>query len=127
MVALSAIPAEPLHRIKAPVAEAAVQRSGRWKPHRSAESPLRRWSLQLRRRSGGEVRGRLLLLGSPLANAGDLAARIEGERVSGEITGPRGEVIARFEGRVSDEQMQGTYRDRTGETGTWVWDDDVLP
>jgi hypothetical protein len=127
LVAWSAIPIEPLSGIGAPAAQAAGQRAGRWQPHGRPESPLRRWSLQVRQLRTGTLRGAVLLLGSPLATAGQLSARIDGEHVSGEITGPRGDVIVHFEGRIGAGRIHGTYRDRTGETGSWVEDDHILP
>jgi len=78
--------------------------------------------LDLTRGEDGSIHGRISLGDSPLARSGNVEGWIRGKRVIGTIRGDSGRRIARFKGRVTPRGIRGTYRDRTGEAGTWAWE-----
>lgn len=72
-------------------------------------------------REGDRISGTVDLTGSPLADRGVVSGTVRGGHVRGTIHSEAGDSIASFSGTVTDDGMSGSYRDRTGETGTWSW------
>lgn len=99
-----------------------IQGNGGWRTDGKSAQPTQRWSLQVTRGSDNSINGRVTLNGSPLASAGTIHGHIIGSSVAGTITGDDGKQVATFQGTVSSSGMSGTYRDRTGEAGSWAWD-----
>jgi len=74
-----------------PLREAPQRSTGSWKADGRSGSAAQHWQLDLVR-DGNRLDGTLVLANSPLA---------------------------RIYGQIDDGGLRGTYRDRTGETGTW--------
>ncbi len=62
------------------------------------------------------------LSGSPLGSQGNVEGEIDGNRVAGTIVSAAGDDLATFRGVLSETGLHGSYRDRTGESGTWTWE-----
>jgi hypothetical protein len=86
-----------------------------------------RWDIDVTRRDDETIEGRVTLGGSPLLRSGVLRGRLDGRRVSGSVSDDYGNQAATFVGVVMPNgSWQGTYQDRTGETGRWSWDGPTL-
>jgi hypothetical protein len=93
---------------------------GGWKRDGTASRSTSHLSVDLVR-DGNRISGSVDLTGSPLADRGVVSGAVRGDRVRGSIVSPEGEPIASFSGTIAADGMAGTYRDRTGEQGTWSW------
>ena len=94
--------------------------NGGWQRNGAASPSAAHLSVDLVR-DGDRLSGTVDLAGSPLADRGLVSGTVRRDRVRGAIHSPAGAPIASFSGTVSRSGMSGTYRDRTGETGTWSW------
>lgn len=95
---------------------------GYWQSEAPARAASRAMSVEIRERVGDQIRGRVTVVGSSLLEQGSIEGTVRGMFVSGVVRDERGEVAARFVGRVNaNGTMSGTYTDRTGETGSWQW------
>lgn len=120
----AAFPAEALSFEAAamqPLRASELRGAGSWKTDRIAQRPSQRWDLDLKR-DGNRVSGTIDLTDSPLADRGFVEGYVSGARIDGRISDQIGRLVARFRGTIEDGAMSGTYRDRTGESGTWTWD-----
>lgn len=109
--------------VLAVLASPVVRGGGRWSSEGNAPDDSRRWHLDVQRAGDGALSGRVDLSGSPLAAAGNVVGKVDGRRVYGTILDDTGQEIATFHGVANPSGMHGTYRDRTGETGRWHWDE----
>lgn len=82
------------------------------------------WTLDAIRLTGGEIRGQVSLSGAPVSSA-IVAAKLSGKGVVGQLLDGNGQVIATFEGSVSEHGASGTFK-YVGGSGTWK-SDAVLP
>ncbi len=94
---------------------------GDWQVHGKNKLANQHWNLDLRRGPGNTLEGTVDLSGSPLATHGIVRAKLQGVIVDGTITGEDGELVATIHGYLTKLGCEGTYTDRTGETGNWEW------
>jgi hypothetical protein len=93
--------------------------SGGWQRGNRA---TQRWNIDLIRRDDSSIEGRVTLAGSPLLHIGVLRGTLNGRHVSGSVSDDDGNQAATFVGIVrSNGAWEGTYQDRTGEVGRWIW------
>lgn len=95
--------------------------AGDWQTHGRNKLANQHWNLDLRRGPGNTLEGTVDLTGSPLATRGIVKAKLQGVIVDGTITGEDGELVATIHGYLTKLGCEGTYTDRTGETGKWEW------
>ncbi len=103
------------------ITSTSLEGGGDWRTDGRAAKPAQQWTIQLLHSADNALRGRISVAGSPLLDGGNVEGAISGATVSGTISDDEGNRVARFEGKVTASGMSGTYRDRTGETGTWMW------
>jgi hypothetical protein len=96
--------------------------NGSWVPIGKKRRASQRWILSVDRDDDGKLHGSVAIADSPLARSGVVRGSMRGRHVSGTIADSRGRHIAEFRGVASADGVRGTYTDRTGETGDWVWD-----
>ncbi len=102
--------------------ERANLHGGGWKSDGKSQRAAQRWTLDVKRAADDTVSGRVILADSPLASAGNVRGHIVGTNFSGSVTDDDGNLVAKLAGRVSKQGIDGTYTDRTGETGEWHWE-----
>jgi hypothetical protein len=95
---------------------------GDWTPTGNKRRASQRWSVTLSCGEDGDLQGSVLIENSPLLKSGLVRGSMRGRHLSGTIADAGGTVVAEFRGVVSIDGVRGTYTDRTGETGDWVWD-----
>jgi len=93
---------------------------GDWKTDGMLRRASQRWDLDLVR-DGDVVRGTIDVADSPLVSRGAVQGRVRGRRIEGRIADESGAPVARFHGLITPSGMSGTWRDRTGDSGTWAW------
>lgn len=98
--------------------QSAVASAGEWRTEGRAARASQDWQLDVRR-DGDKLTGTIILGDSPLARVGKVDAHIRGNIIRGSIRGEDGRHVARIFGQIDETGLRGTYRDRTGETGTW--------
>ena len=96
--------------------------SGRWAAAGNKRGSLQRWSLNVERDDDGKLDGTVVIDNSPLLKSGVVGGSMHGRHLSGTIGDASGAEIAEFRGVIAPDGVRGTYTDRTGETGEWVWD-----
>ena len=94
--------------------------SGDWRTEGRLRRASQRWDLDLVRK-GDAVRGTIDVADSPLVSRGAVQGRVRGRRIEGRIADESGAPVARFHGLITPNGMSGTWRDRTGDSGTWAW------
>lgn len=103
------------------IAARTLRGAGAWQTDGAERRASERWQLDLRR-DGHRLTGTVLLSGSPLGSQGNVDGEIDGNRVAGTIVSAAGDDLATFRGVLTENGLRGTYRDRTGERGTWTWE-----
>lgn len=94
--------------------------AGDWATEGRLHRASQRWQLDLVRK-GDVVRGTIDVADSPLVSRGAVQGRVRGRRIEGRIADESGAPVARFHGLITPSGMSGTWRDRTGDSGTWAW------
>lgn len=92
--------------------------AGEWRTEGRAARATQDWQLNVAR-EGDIISGTIVLGDSPLARTGTVHVRVRGNTLTGSIRADDGRHVARIFGQIDETGMRGTYRDRTGETGTW--------
>lgn len=101
---------------------APLRGSGSWQRQHTSGA-TQHWSVELTEQEDGTVAGTVTLSGSRLASRAALRGQISGRRIRGALTDPAGNHLATFYGvRGASGTWNGTYEDRSGETGRWSWD-----
>jgi hypothetical protein len=96
--------------------------AGRWKAHGRQQRPRARWTLDLDRGDDGKIYGSVNVGDSMLFASGRIEGEINGRRVAGTIFDEHGDPVAKVNGVITAEGLSGSYTDRSGATGEWVWD-----
>jgi len=94
---------------------------GNWRAAGEGQRAVQRWSLDVERDDDGGITGSVVVDDSPLLVHGRVHGKINGRHVSGTISDPEGGDAVRFWGTVRGNTLRGTFTDRTGESGEWVW------
>ena len=121
-VAVLAEPPEWLGKERAQLKAHDLNGSGSWTPGGKQRRSLQRWSLRVERDDEGGLHGTVVVNDSPLLSSGVVRGALRGQHLSGTIADTSGNRIAEFRGIISAGGVRGTYTDRTGETGDWIWD-----
>ncbi len=100
--------------------------NGRWKPHGRRHRPRQRWALDIDRDDNGRIHGSVKVEDSVLFGSGRIEGVIKGRRLAGTVFDERGAPVAKVNGVITPDGVSGSYDDRSGGTGEWVWDG-VLP
>ncbi len=105
----------------APIAARELVGDGRW----VQESGVKRtetWEVDVSRADDGTINGKVRIQGSPFVTDGVMTGRIIGRQVTGAITDEAGLHVATFSGALGKSgEFRGTYEDRAGGIGSWVW------
>jgi len=92
-----------------------------------AGQSVQRWGVEALRFKDGQLRGRIEISGSKLCDAANIEGEMSGRGVAGTLVDDEGKELATFEGALTRNGAFGTYRDRTGEVGNWVWEGELKP
>jgi len=95
------------------------QSSGAWNTEGRMPKPVQQWTLNVMRTPDNAIRGRISVSGSPIISEANVEGRISGFDISGTLSDDKGRQLASFRGTVSSTTASGTYKDYTGEEGTW--------
>lgn len=107
---------------RAEIRKQRVQGRGRWKPNGRRRGPPQRWSADLAFDGDGRVHGSVNVDDSVLFASGRIEGVIKGRRVAGTIFDERDEPVAKVNGVITPDGLSGSYTDRSGGNGEWVWD-----
>lgn len=105
----------------APIAARELVGDGRW-VQESGTKRTETWEVDVSRADDGAINGKVRIQGSPFVTDGVMTGRIVGRQVTGAITDEAGLHVATFSGALSESgEFRGTYEDRAGGIGSWVW------
>jgi hypothetical protein len=96
--------------------------NGRWKAHGRRHRARQRWTLDVDRDDSGRIHGSVKVEDSVLFASGRIEGVIKGRRLTGTVFDEGGAPVARINGVITPDGVSGSYNDRSGGTGEWVWD-----
>lgn len=109
-------------------ASEAIRASGQWRESMQARADnAQRWDVDALRLADQQIRGRIVVTGSPLFGSANVEGQLSGRGVTGKLLDDEGQELAEFEGAVTATGAFGTYRDSAGRVGEWSWTGQLKP